>query len=132
MFIGVATLRINFNGLDCAYTFGIISPKRRRRNVRTIVCKMNPHTGASEKSMLLLIVKLANTTSPTLTILFPIRMVAKSCSELLSRRNNLRSLGDELSLMEKISEGDSEKKATSEDDINPEKNKRTTMEAIRR
>ena len=60
----------------------------------------------------------------TLIKLFDINMVASSCFGLVSKSNISSSFLPPLTFNDSISDGESEKKAVSDPDISPEKNKR--------
>lgn len=70
-------LRQNANGSSRLYTFGIISPKSKRRNVSSTVMQRNSSHSALPKLMVLLNMKLQSMMMVTLTKLLAIRMVAK-------------------------------------------------------
>ena len=124
-----AEKRLKASGRAWAYTFGMISPKRSRRSVRMTVCVRKPSTGDEEKSKIRVKAYPVRMTIATLTRLLPMRIVASSRSESLRSSRRALSAGCSSSLIASISDGEREKKATSDEDINAERMSRTAETA---
>jgi len=99
---------------------GMISPKRSMRNVITITSTINPSNGVSVKSNSLVLRNADNITIATFTVLFPTRIVLRSCSGLLKSLITIDDLLDLSDLILPRSAGPREKYATSEADISAE------------
>jgi len=111
-----------------AKIFGSISPKSKIKKVITTTSIKNPNNSLSAKLKVLLMKTEEKITIEIFTRLLAIRIVDRSSSLLLRKLSIIFSLSDAVLDSNNFkSVGESEKKATSEPEINAEKNSKITI-----
>ena len=115
-----------------AYIFGSISPNKSNMKVIITTCTMNPRTGAFEESIREVVIKLAKITIATFMKLLEISMLARRGSGFFKCSNANLLLLFPFSSRDSTSDGESEKKATSDPEISAEQANRiiTTNNSI--
>ena len=110
-----------------AYTLGIISPNNSKTNVTMTTWKIKPMVGALLKSNRVWFIYVDSITIPIFTKLFDTSIVA---SNLFGLYRWYRMFSLFFSFIVLICAGDSEKKAVSLPDINPENMSRITSKMM--